>query len=372
MQRPFRHIVAIVIALLVLAMAAPAPAYAESSDEDQRDDVRTRRGEAEAQLNALEVSDEELERALAELDQRLQVVQADADDAWRAAEAANAAAAAALRRRRRLEHGIARLRKIVFDRAVAVYMDPQGDPMADIVMARDLDEATRRRALLEMVTSGDGDAIDRLRVAQEDLLIAKHDAFEAKQQAAKRRRQAEKRVAEVERARGKKAKTAAALDKRIHRFQDEVDALARQEVALTSKILEATGVSGISLSVSATGLIWPVSGTVTSEYGYRWGRNHNGLDISASTGTAIRASKEGVVISSGSEGGYGYTVIIDHGGGFTTLYAHQSSIAASSGETVSQGEIIGYVGCTGSCTGPHLHFETRVNGGAQDPRRYLS
>ena len=115
----------------------------------------------------------------------------------------------------------------------------------------------------------------------------------------------------------------------------------------------------------------PVKGTVTSGYGPRWGRNHDGLDIAAPTGTPIRAVECGVVSFSGVQGGYGNMVCVKHSSRFETCYAHMSRFAVSQGARVQKGQVIGYVGCTGSCTGPHLHFETRVDGAARDPRPYL-
>src|SRR5918997_1040500 len=115
----------------------------------------------------------------------------------------------------------------------------------------------------------------------------------------------------------------------------------------------------------------PVDGTVTSEFGPRWGRNHDGVDIAAPTGTAIRAAACGSVTVAGSQSGYGNIVCITHTNQFSTCYAHLSRFAVSQGARVQQGQVIGYVGCTGSCTGPHLHFETRVNGQAQDPRGFM-
>ena len=127
--------------------------------------------------------------------------------------------------------------------------------------------------------------------------------------------------------------------------------------------------SGGDTMPSASGLVWPVSGVVTSGFGYRWGRLHAGIDISAPAGTPVRAAASGTIIYSGWMGGYGNLVVIDHGGGLATAYAHLSAISAGGG--VSQGQTIGAVGCTGSCTGNHLHFEVRVNGQAVDPFGYL-
>ena len=123
--------------------------------------------------------------------------------------------------------------------------------------------------------------------------------------------------------------------------------------------------------VSTQGFLWPLNGAITSYYGERWGRMHTGIDIDGTSGQPVVASKDGSVIMASSYSGYGNTVIIDHGGGVATLYAHLSSFEVRSGQAVSQGEIVGGVGCTGSCTGDHLHFEVRVNGSPQDPMRFL-
>jgi murein DD-endopeptidase MepM/ murein hydrolase activator NlpD len=134
----------------------------------------------------------------------------------------------------------------------------------------------------------------------------------------------------------------------------------------------ASGTSGASAGgASSSGLIWPVSGPITSPFGMRWGSLHPGIDIGAGYGTPIRAAAAGRVIVSGYNGGYGNLIVIDHGRGLATAYAHQSRLAASVGQSVSQGQVIGYVGSTGFSTGPHLHFEVRVNGTPVDPLGYL-
>lgn len=135
--------------------------------------------------------------------------------------------------------------------------------------------------------------------------------------------------------------------------------------------------SGDGVNPGGGAIAWPVNGPVTSGFGYRihpiFGtqRFHAGIDIGVGYGTPIAAAEDGVIILSGPYGGYGNTVVIDHGSGLSTLYAHQSSIVVGNGARVSRGQVIGYVGCTGYCTGAHLHFETRVNGSPADPMGYL-
>jgi murein DD-endopeptidase MepM/ murein hydrolase activator NlpD len=154
----------------------------------------------------------------------------------------------------------------------------------------------------------------------------------------------------------------------------EIDALQAASNAIAAKIRAAQaqhGSSGATSTPSAAGLIWPVSGPITSPFGWRWGRMHQGIDIGASSGTPIHAAAAGTVIYCGWEEGYGNFVVIDHGGNLATAYGHQSAIAVTCGQTVAQGQVIGYVGCTGHCTGPHLHFEVRIDGNPVDPMGYL-
>jgi murein DD-endopeptidase MepM/ murein hydrolase activator NlpD len=153
----------------------------------------------------------------------------------------------------------------------------------------------------------------------------------------------------------------------------EVEALAAESAALAARIRSAqTGATGSSGSgVSASGLVWPVDGPVTSGFGMRWGRMHEGIDIAVPTGTAVRASASGTVIHSGWLGGYGNLVVIDHGNGLATAYAHNSSLLVSVGQGVTQGETVSLAGSTGNSSGPHVHFEVRVNGVAVDPLLYL-
>jgi len=118
-------------------------------------------------------------------------------------------------------------------------------------------------------------------------------------------------------------------------------------------------------------LIWPINATISSPFGQRWGRLHAGIDLPASEGTPIRAADSGRTVLAAVTGGYGNYTCVQHSSSMSTCYAHQSRYGTSSGESVSQGDVIGYVGNTGNSFGAHLHFEVRINGNPVDPMGYL-
>ena len=150
--------------------------------------------------------------------------------------------------------------------------------------------------------------------------------------------------------------------------------LQAQSAALGAKIRSAQSSSIVPAptgAASAAGFVWPVHGVLTSGFGWRWGRMHEGVDIAVANGTPVVAAKAGVVIVAGWMGGYGNLVVVDHGGGVATAYGHNTSVTVGVGQYVEQGQLIAYSGSTGHSTGPHVHFEVRINGSAVDPMGYL-
>ena len=157
-----------------------------------------------------------------------------------------------------------------------------------------------------------------------------------------------------------------AAEAQLARDSDNIAALIRQKVAASTGVVRGTG-----------RFIYPVNARITSGFGNRrhpilgYNRFHGGVDFGASHGTTINAADSGRVIFAGWYGGYGRAVVIDHGGGITTLYAHASRLYVNVGQNVAQGQAIAAVGSTGLSTGPHLHFEVRQNGSPVNPMNYL-
>ncbi|MGH2686815.1 MAG: murein hydrolase activator EnvC family protein, partial [Actinomycetota bacterium] len=363
--------------LLIVALAAPVGADSTSTRR-QRDEARRRRAAAAAQLDAMQVSDAQLEAALAALEANVQGQQSQVQAAQVAAKAAEDEVAATQIKIDATRQRIGDLHDDLEQRAVEAYMRPADDALGGVLGSRDINEAGRKQALLSQVAASQLDVIDELAAAEEDLVVLKAEVEAAAERARAARDEAQERLAELEQARAEKARVAADLDARIAEIRAEADALAAQDAELTALIrrkeaeaAQTAQSAGSSGRVSTSGLVWPARGPVTSEYGQRWGRLHAGIDIGAGTGAPIWAAQSGTVIFSGVQSGYGQVIIIDHGGGLSTLYAHQSRRIATDGQRVSRGQTIGLVGSTGQSTGPHLHFETRENGSPVNPRRYL-
>jgi murein DD-endopeptidase MepM/ murein hydrolase activator NlpD len=368
------------VAVLVLALATPA--FADASAEDKRAAAQSKKAAAAAQLDTLKASDDDLEEAVRALDAGVQSQAVTTDAAQQALRAAETTLGTAQASLAGTEARMADLRTRTAEAAVRAYVHPGGDTLLQIVRAKDMGEASRRQALLASLVSSDRDVVDQLRATRQDEQFERENLAKARDVASERKKAAADKLAALEKTRNDQARLKGALDDRIAEVTSEVAALSREEATLAAEIrtrqLAADAAppdsgGGASGRASGSGVAWPASGTVTSGFGYRWGVLHAGLDIANSVGTPIKAAKAGTVIVAGwNSGGYGNWVIIDHGGGFSTLYGHMSKVRASEGQTVKQGQLIGDMGSTGNSTGPHVHFETRVNGNPQDPTRYLS
>ncbi|MEO5680107.1 MAG: M23 family metallopeptidase [Acidimicrobiales bacterium] len=365
--------VRLVVLVCVLSAGLVAPAGADPAADRER--VRQERADAAAKLKAAEATDQELTDAVATLGSAEKGALGAAQQATRALQRAEADVTGA-------EGALSRQRRAVVDRAVRAYAD-QGHVQVMAGVGRP-EDAARRLALAKVVQGRLVDAVDSSRAAVSDLTRRRQQQAAAARQAARALRQAVDASA-------RSAKAKADLDQRIEGFRQEVDALNAEEAGINLLLVARASQAATPPpdppvappapgqpaagpprgGVSSSGFIWPVLGRLSSPFGARWGRMHQGQDIADPTGTPIKAPKAGRVIKAGGAGGYGNLTLLDHGGGIVTAYGHQSRFAVNEGDQVAQGQVIGYVGSTGHSTGPHLHFEVRVNGVARNPIPYL-
>jgi peptidoglycan DL-endopeptidase CwlO len=293
---------------------------------------------------------------------------------------------ARLRREKdRLEALRGRLRRglnVLRGRLVAIYRSDEPDMLTVILDSSGFDDLVNRYEYLRRIEERDATIVDRVRFLRNDTrdtveqIEAARDEIAAKKAELERTRmQLEAREAELDAVRDQKAVALDQVEGNIRKLEGDIGDIQDQ---IQEQIQAASATSGVEPLPAGPiqggeggGMIWPVNGPVTSPFGPRWGRMHEGVDIAVPTGTPIRAAQAGNVVIAAPTSGYGNYTCVDHGGGLSTCYAHQSSFAASVGDSLGQGDVLGYVGCTGSCFGDHLHFEVRVNGAAVDPLGYL-
>jgi murein DD-endopeptidase MepM/ murein hydrolase activator NlpD len=274
-----------------------------------------------------------------------------------------------------------------------IYMTDSPDVLSVALGADSFADVIDNLELLERVGKQDEQLVDRVSAAERALAALRAETRRDRAEAADAARQVAARTEEQRTVRDRvvagrdallaaQAAKSSALDSvRADKdaFLQEAAELEAQSAALAAQIqaaqaaqaAQASSAASPSQTPSASGFVWPVSGPVVSGFGMRWGRMHEGIDIAVGFGTPVHAAASGAVIHAGWLGGYGNLVVIDHGNGLATAYAHNSSLAVSVGQSVTQGDVISYVGSTGHSTGPHMHFEVRVNGAAVDPLGYL-
>jgi len=292
----------------------------------------------------------------------------------------------------RLRRRLVEARGILATRLVELYKADEPDVVTVVLDADGFADLLERTAFMERVSAQDSRIIERVRSARADATrtAARLDALERRQTRVaatiEARRDAVRSVrgrlvsrrGSYQAARSRKATVLASTREDRQDLEGDLAALEREEAkvaaALRASAARARG-GGPAVAgpprTGAGGLVWPVNGPLVSPFGPRWGRLHAGVDIAVPTGTPIRAAAAGKVVLLGWTGGYGNYTCVQHDGGLSTCYAHQSSYATSMGASVSQGQVIGAVGCTGHCFGNHLHFETRINGTPVDPSAYL-
>jgi murein DD-endopeptidase MepM/ murein hydrolase activator NlpD len=284
----------------------------------------------------------------------------------------------------RLETLRERLRRslgVLSRRLVEIYKSDSPDALTVILESDGFDDLVNRYDYLNRIQDQDADLVGQVRSLRNESertvreVRAARDEIAAKKAELERTRaQLEAQEAALAEVRDQKAAALEATRVREEHLEGDIsdlnEQIQEQLQAAQASTTQSDPLPAGPVQSAGGGFIWPVNGTVTSPFGPRWGRLHAGIDIAAPSGTPLRAVKDGTVVLAAPTSGYGNYTCIDHGGGLSSCYAHQSSFRITSGG-VSQGEVIGYVGCTGSCFGDHVHFEIRVNGAPVDPMGYL-
>ncbi len=395
-RRAVRSIALAMSLLAVLGVPRPVPAGGQEGDDpslqQQYDEVLGREARLVAELEATVRRRLTLAQELEGLERRLQLAEADLAVAQRALDRTEAAEERARDRLQRAEGRLRRATEVLKREAVESYITGGNGGFELAALLDDPEHSASVEVYGTAIADQQREVVEDFKQARADRDRQAHEAGETRAAAANTREEL--------------AATARSIDDVVEERTRLADEAARQQVTETQLLTELRGkkvmiearVIAIERESDGIGLLlagrqltqpeWkagavkleePIPGASTSSgFGMRlhpilrYQRLHAGIDVSVGSGRPILAAGDGRVVVAGSRGGYGNTVVIDHGTSLGTLYAHQSSVAVREGQLVKAGDVIGRVGSTGLSTGPHLHFETRIRGVPVDPKNFFA
>lgn len=390
-MRQYKKKTRLVAALLTGLVLCGTPAYIGAEDEDltnqldqiqqQVNDQNTKKVDAETVIGSVSEQLRQIEEQLRQASAELGVIQQQ-----RVAVENDITI-----NERQLQEAQKRLegREAVFYKRVRdIYINGRLSYLDVVIGSKDFNDFANRLEVLRRIINSDINLINEIKKERADIearkqqleanrvkLVEIEKAVIAKQSEIEQKKAERNEV--LQRAQNDRATAMQAIEE-LNASSAQVTALLKERQAARAAAAAAAEQAQSYTWVQGSGQLgWPASGEITSPFGYRthpiWGTTiyHAGIDIGVDEGVPVHAADGGTVVWSGWMGGYGYAVVIDHGNGLSTLYGHNSELVVSEGEAVGKGQVIAYAGSTGNSTGPHVHFEVRVNGDPVDPMGYL-
>ena len=363
---------------LLISLSVTGTALADDL-EDQLADLQRQAEEQQAKTNEASAKVENVSERLRQIQEELRVATAEYKEVKGKLDSVEDKISDNTELLQKTEADLKVKNKKLQQRVRDIYINGQISYVDVLFGAKDFADLMTRMDVLKRIIKHDYDLIMKVKEEKATVENTRAQLEKDKAEAEVLVTDAQAKKAKVE---DKESEQQVLLDQAIYdrdtseRMYEEIMA-ASQEVAnmIRRSQMSSAGYSGAP--AGAGGMIWPISGPITSEFGWRThpifgtARFHSGLDIGGDYGMPIYAAASGTVIYAGWISGYGNAVIIDHGGGVTTLYGHNDSLNVSEGENVAQGQVIAMCGSTGNSTGPHCHFEVRENGEPVSPYGYL-
>lgn len=392
-MRQYKKKTRLVAALLTGLVLCGTPAYIGAEDEDltnqleqiqqQVNDQNTKKIDAETVIGSVSEQLRQIEEQLRQASSELGIIQQQ-----RVAVENDITI-----NERQLQEAQKRLegREAVFYKRVRdIYINGRLSYLDVVIGSKDFNDFANRLEVLRRIINSDINLINEIKKERANIearkqqleanrikLVEIEKAVIAKQSEIEQKKAERNEV--LQRAQNDRATAMQAIEE-LNASSAQVTALLKERQAARAAAAAAAAAEQAQSYTWVQGsgqLGWPASGEITSPFGYRthpiWGTTiyHAGIDIGVDEGVPVHAADGGTVVWSGWMGGYGYAVVIDHGNGLSTLYGHNSELVVSEGEAVGKGQVIAYAGSTGNSTGPHVHFEVRVNGDPVDPMGYL-
>ena len=373
------------ISLLVAACVAVLPLFTAWSFASEVDDKRAELNEVQSQMQKMQERKEKARQkaaaaseGLEEIQSRLNELQAQARELQAKSNALQAKINDNQAKLAKKKAEVEQRKKVYSQRLRQIYINGQVNYLDVLLGAKDFVYFSSRMYLLQKIISSDIAMLQQLQKDEAEIK-SRQEQLDAEMKEIK----STKAELEAKRARANKLKEQRSYmlykaQEEEQQSQSEYERLLAISENITAMLRNMESSGGGSSSSGGTGrFMWPCRGEITSYFGWRthpiFGttKYHSGMDIAVDYGTPIMAADSGTVIYSGWLGGYGYAVMIDHGSGLVTLYAHNQSLNVYEGQYVTKGTCIAYAGSTGYSTGPHCHFEVRLHGEVTEPLNYL-
>ena len=374
--------------LMALALAAGLallPLFAAFGFASEADDKQAELNEVQSQMQKMQERKEKARQkaaaaseGLEEIQSRLNELQAQARELQAKSNALQAKINDNQAKLAKKKAEVEQRKKVYSQRLRQIYINGQVNYLDVLLGAKDFGDFSSRMYLLQKIISSDIAMLQQLQKDEAEIK-SRQEQLDAEMKEIK----STKAELEAKRARANKLKEQRSYmlykaQEEEQQSQSEYERLLAISENITAMLRNMESSGGGSSSSGGTGrFMWPCRGEITSYFGWRthpiFGttKYHSGMDIAVDYGTPIMAADSGTVIYSGWLGGYGYAVMIDHGSGLVTLYAHNQSLNVYEGQYVSKGTCIAYAGSTGYSTGPHCHFEVRLHGEVTEPLNYL-
>lgn len=373
-----KRITASLLVLVMLLSLSSLLAYADAESDAQAalDKIRGEQSELNSELSKGKKVESDLNKEIKALEGNIATLNLEISELGASINLTQERINNAVMQLDQVEADIAEQQKSLGDRLAAMYMNGNVGFIDVLLGSNSISDLMTNIDRVQMVYEQDKQMLEDLKVQQQVIQAQRDylDELRADLQASQDTEKEKKALLDADKAEVADKKAAVAQDNKA--LEEQLDTLNAEANALVAEILKLQG-SGDFIGGDFT---WPAPGVsrVTSEFGNRFhpifkkNKLHTGLDIGAPTNTTIVASNAGTVIKAGWNNSYGYMVMVDHGGGIVTLYAHNSSLLVKAGDVVAKGQAISKSGSTGNSTGPHLHFEVRVNGQYVNPRDYVA